>query len=176
MDIASITIKDVLTLAVAAWGAALSTYIYFRQNRRAKEIVRVTSQVYLEYEIIEVTTMNLGKEKIYLRPPVFTHKTKGRSIKLTPTFDERYPITVESGEAVSHRVNFTRTIDKLRESEITMPAWVIPVCRTSSGAQFKGRRLKLDLKFRTMMIAIRARPDPHSDSRGLKSPRPRVGP
>lgn len=148
MDHAVSILKDVITAIAAVWGAALSTYLYLdlKRNRRAREIVGVSSKVFPGH--IEIRTINSGREAVFIKEPILYVKTFFRkAIEIRPEFDnifDNYPVTLQSGEDCLHRIDNEFISRALHDRKKNNRVWLTPICETSAGTTFKGMPFSFD--------------------------------
>jgi len=95
------TLSDVLTLIVAAWGAGLATFLGIRELRREKRQVRVYLDYVAWYEVHEITVVNVGQRPVTIvsvgahLQPIDESKVglfEGRPFEPDPNPDLKQPV------------------------------------------------------------------------------------
>lgn len=144
--------KEVITLGIAAYGAALSTYNLFQALQRDRKRVKVTMNtamyVYggdLGPAMIGIEVVNVGHRPVSVSAPSLELKN-GRKVALIGSdgFNE-FPRQLTDGASAAVRVRYRHVAEALANAGYPDQTEIRPVCTDTTGKSFYGKSWRVNV-------------------------------
>lgn len=145
--------KDFFTLAIAVWGAGLSTFNLVEGLRRERRRVRIiqTAAFYaypgqgLGAPMMALEIVNHGHRPVVINAPQM-RLPDGRHMALwNADSSHEFPKNLTDGESVTVRFYYAAVSDSLKDAGYRGTVRLRPTCTDTTGKRFFGKVWKFDL-------------------------------
>jgi hypothetical protein len=144
--------KDLVTLALATYGALLSTFVFYQSWRKDKRRVRIVARpTFLQYDdgsfssrLTEIEVVNLGNRPVVVNAPSF----KLPNAKYMNFGDadglRDFPKRLEDGEKASIRLTNQKIAKAVKSVEFSGKIHVRPTRTDTAGKRYLGAKWEID--------------------------------
>jgi hypothetical protein len=146
----------ILTLAIALYGAFLSTYNLRQASKKDRRVVTVRLEAVAfgygdrRMTMIQITVTNAGHRPVVASLPTII-LPNGRHVTLmSGGGSQNFPARLDDGESEYVRINLGELGSLLSAKGYHGPVKIFPRCSVETGERFSGKRLKLDMRDGTL--------------------------
>jgi hypothetical protein len=147
---------SIITLAVALYGAGLSTYNLrqaLKKDRRVV-IVRLDAEIFgygdSSRTVIKITVTNAGHRPVVASLPILILPNRRHVTLMSAGGSQNFPARLDDGESEYVRINLGELGSLLSAKGYHGPVKIFPQCSVETGERFSGKRLKLDVRDGTL--------------------------
>lgn len=147
-----LTAKDIITLAIAAYAALLSTF------NLIQSIVKEQRRVSVEWStafytsrsgdvgppMLSLEVMNHGHRSVVVQAPSLRLPNGQSMVLLKADGFEDFPKRLEDGEKVGLRMSYEMLCDALKINGYSQTVKLRPVCADNTGKKHWGKKIKID--------------------------------
>jgi hypothetical protein len=149
---AAIETKDIITFCIAVYGAALSSFVFYRSLVRERRwiVIKQTAAFYtypqgLGPPMASIEVINRGHRPVVVNGPQFQLPNGQNMLLINADGMQAFPKRLEDGEKAEVRMGYDAIADSLRKAGYSGQVVLRPTCTDTTGEKFKGKKWKFDI-------------------------------
>lgn len=145
--------KDIITLAIAAYGALLSSFNFWQGIRKDGRRIQLRQSIsFYTYSggnigpaMATLDIVNHGHRPVIIDAPTMRLPNGMQLIFAEPDHFAEFPKRLDDGELVSVRIPFADIAQALKSQGFSGTVTLWPTCKDSTGMTFRARKWRFDV-------------------------------